>query len=352
MRRGLKIALAAAAAGAAAYGVAYAVGRTLSAPRHQGPVSDHFDGERFRNLAPDDQPQGSFLQWMATRRQGPWPEWLDGTPAPPPPERVGPGELRVTFVNHATVLIQFDGMNVLTDPIWSDRTSPVAWAGPRRRRPPGLRFEDLPPLDAVLVSHNHYDHLDVPTLRRIVAAHDTRVFVPLGNDLFLAEHEIGPAQPLDWWEARELPSGLRIHAVPARHFSSRGTADRNANLWGGFVLESRGGDAVYFAGDTGWGRHFEQIAARFPSIRLAILPIGAFLPRWFMSPVHIGPEDAIRAHQTLGARASMVMHFGTFPLGDDGMTEAPDLLARLLDEIPAGERPMIWIPPFAGVRTF
>jgi L-ascorbate metabolism protein UlaG (beta-lactamase superfamily) len=337
--------------GVAAGGLALA-GRAFSAPGYEGPVTDHFDGKRFHNLTPVPHSTGDFLKWIANREQGFWPEFVPSEPGPRPPARVGPDELRVTFINHATVLIQLDGVNVLTDPIWSERASPVSFAGPRRRHPPGIRFEDLPPLDAVLVSHNHYDHMDAPTLLRLSERGSPPVFVGLGNDRFLELAAGGGGDPLDWWESRPLPNGMRVWSVPAQHFSARGTADRDANLWCGFVLETAAGDAIYFAGDTGEGPHFEMIAEKFPRIRLAILPIGAFLPRWFMAPVHIGPEEAIRAHRTLGAARSMVMHFGTFPLGDDGFDEAPGHLRTLLRSLPVSERPDIWIPSPGESRGF
>ncbi|MFN2238475.1 MAG: MBL fold metallo-hydrolase [Thermoanaerobaculia bacterium] len=352
MRTGTKILLWSLAGIGVAAGALALAGRAFSAPRYEGPVNDHFDGTRFHNLEPVPHSTGAFLKWMASREQGFWPDFVASEPGPKPPVRIGRDELRVTFVNHATVLIQFDGINVLTDPIWSERTSPVSFAGPRRRRPPGIRFEDLPPLDAVLISHNHYDHMDRPTLRRLSQSGAPPLYVGLGNDRFLELASVGPAIPLDWWESRPLPNGMRVWSVPAQHFSARGTTDRDANLWCGFVLESAAGDAVYFAGDTGEGPHFEMIAERFPRIRLAILPIGAFLPRWFMAPVHIGPEEAIRAHRTLGAVRSMVMHFGTFPLGDDGFEEAPQLLRTLLRSLPERERSDIWIPGHGESRDF
>src|SRR5262249_32374809 len=155
-------------------------------------------------------------------------------------------------------------------------------AGPRRRRPPGLRFEDLPPIDAVLISHNHYDHLDVPTLKRLAATHEPRFVVSLGNRQLLAAHGIVSAEELDWWQTVEVGNDVRVTAVPAQHFSARGVRDRNRTLWCGYVLQGQSG-TIYYAGDTGWSPHFQGIRDRFGPPRLALIPIGAYLPLWFMS---------------------------------------------------------------------
>jgi L-ascorbate metabolism protein UlaG (beta-lactamase superfamily) len=325
MRRTAKrIALAAGAAAAAA-----AIERRfIAAPRYRGPLTDHFDGQRFHNAAPSV--QGSFLKWMLTRDPGHWNDWTDAPFGPPPPRAVGEGELRVTFINHATTLIQIDGINILTDPIWSDRTSPIGMFGPRRHRPPGIRFEDLPPIDLVLVSHNHYDHLDIPTLKRLT---DSPIVTPLGNAALMRRYGIF-ATELDWWQSKAI-----ITLVPAQHFCSRGISDRNRNLWGGFVISSRSGN-VYFAGDTGWGEHFAEIAARFQPVRLALLPIGAYLPRWFMRPVHINPEEAVKAHGVLEAQTSIAIHFGCFHLGDDGEHEP---VRDLKLAIAASGNPRFWV---------
>src|SRR5581483_3971350 len=191
--------------------------------------SDHFDGERFHNADAGWQSERSFLKWMLTRERGAWRKWSDAPFGPPPPTRVADGELRITFINHSTTLIQIDGVNILTDPIWSERTSPVGSVGPKRHRPPGIRFEDLPPIDLVLVSHNHYDHLDVPTLRRLTRA---TIVTALGNAALLRRHGVD-ATELDWWQSRGI-----VTAVPSQHFSARGFSDRNRNLWGGFVIGS------------------------------------------------------------------------------------------------------------------
>ena len=331
MRRSAKTLITAAAAGGA-----IALERFfLAAPRYRGPRSDHFDGHRFYNADPGPQREESFLKWQLTRQRGTWRDRFDVPFGPPPPARVGDGELRVTFINHATTLLQLDGINILTDPVWSERVSPFKFGPPRRHRPPGIRFEDLPVIDLVLVSHNHYDHLDVDTLRRLHQRDAPRIVVPLGNVALLDRHHIGNAVELDWWESEG-----RITAVPTRHFSARGLSDRNRTLWCGFVINSAGGN-VYFAGDTGWGSHFQRIGDRFAPIRLALLPIGAYLPRWFMQPVHIDPAQAVDAHFALRAETSVAIHFGTFALGDDG---EEDPLWDLKEAISRKQQPRFWIP--------
>ena len=317
----------------------------FSAPAYHGPPSDHFDGHRFRN--PESNVRGffPFLRWIATRRRGKWRRWTDSRPGPAPPERVS--DLRATFVNHSTVLVQAGGWNVLTDPVWSKRVSPVGWAGPRRRRPAGIRFEDLPPIDLVLVSHNHYDHLDIETLGRIARRDSPRFLVPLGNALFLRSRGIA-ARDLDWWDAVELGRGLRVTAVPVAHFAGRGLTDRNRTLWCGFVLSSSAGN-VFFAGDTGYGRHFREIRERFAPIRLAILPIGAYRPEWFMGPVHLSPTQAVVAHADLGARTSLGIHFGTFELADEAEDEPAREIERLLALSPE-PKPRFWVLEFGEGR--
>ncbi|MGH9422259.1 MAG: MBL fold metallo-hydrolase, partial [Thermoanaerobaculia bacterium] len=213
---------------------------------------------------------------------------------------------------------------------WSERVSPVRFAGPRRHRAPGIRFEDLPPIDLVLVSHNHYDHMDVATLRKL----GRPIIVPLGNAALMARHGVYRAIDLDWWESKRSDE-IEITVVPARHFSARSISDRDRNLWGGFIISGPSGN-VYFAGDTGWGNHFAEIGRRFVPIRAALLPIGSYMPRWFMQPAHIDPAQAVDAHFALGARTSVAIHFGTFALGDDGEY---DPLRDLHDALAANGNP-------------
>jgi L-ascorbate metabolism protein UlaG (beta-lactamase superfamily) len=235
------------------------------------------------------------------------------------------------LINHSTVLLQHDGVNILTDPVWSKRASPLTWAGPRRFRDPGVRFEDLPDIDIVLLSHNHYDHLDLATLRRLAGLGRSQFVVPTGVARLLQSNHIGPVYEMDWGECLVLDR-ITIHSVPALHFSARGILDRDRTLWCGYMIES-GSRMVYFAGDTAFGKHFAMIRERFGAPRLALLPIGAYAPRWFMSPVHMAPEEAVRAHQILGAQTSIAIHHGTFQLTDESIdTPKRELLAHGLGD--------------------
>jgi N-acyl-phosphatidylethanolamine-hydrolysing phospholipase D len=235
----------------------------------------------------------------------------------------------LTWIGHASFLVQAGGLNVLTDPHFTARASPLRFAGPARLVPPGLALEALPPIDLVLVSHNHYDHLDEGTVRELARRHPRAVFiVPLGLRRWLRARGIASAIELDWWQAH-AGAGFSVTAVPAQHFSGRGAADRNRTLWCGFVLEA-GGRRTYFAGDTGYSRDFADIGRRFAPIDLALLPIGAYAPRWFMRPMHVNPEEAVRMHRDLCARQSVAMHWGTFRLTEEPLDEPPRALARAL----------------------
>jgi len=313
------------------------------------PVSDHFDGHLYFNPGVQ-QPPLSPGQEQTRRRPGwiwrwifgaEWPEWPqvnESSPGTPPASRVPKGTLSVTSVGHATFLIQLDGLNILTDPIWSERSSPVSWAGPKRYTGAGIRFEDLPPIDVVLVSHNHYDHLDLPTLKRLAEKGASRSIVPLGNLDLMKETGIPRADELDWWQSVRLSPDVTLTLVPAQHFSARTLWDRNKTLWGGFVVSGPSGN-VYHAGDTGYGPHFREIARRFPSIRVALLPIAPYRPKQAKdtfsinySTVHMGPAEAVQAHLDLGAQLSIAGHFQVFQLGADGFDDAVSELASTLKE--------------------
>ncbi len=325
------------------------------------PERTNFDGERFRNLVPTRQKSlWDLVRWRIARKVVG--DWQDvGNPAyeGERPARVDGAELLVTFVNHSTVLLQTAGVNILTDPIWSERCSPLQFAGPRRHHPPGIDFEQLPKIDVVVVSHNHYDHMDLPTLRQLFRRDRPVFLVGLANAPLLREAGIESGiVELDWWDTHEVTTGVRIHGVPAQHWSTRTRFDINRMLWMGYVIESAGGP-VFFAGDTGAGPHFGMIRERFGPMRFSLLPIGAFLPRWFMKDNHLSPTDALVAHRELESRESMAVHFGTFELGDDGQYHARDELLALLGAagITAGEFwvPQVGIPrvvaPFSGAAV-
>ena len=241
-------------------------------------------------------------------------------------ETLATGDVAVTFVNHATFLIQTGGLTLLTDPIWSERASPFRRIGPRRVRDPGVAFDDLPRIDAVLLSHNHYDHFDLATLRRLQQRFAPTVLAAAGDARLLAPLGFADIRELDWWEHTGLGDALRVTFVPAQHFSARGLFDRNQSLWGGYVIEVRGA-RIYFAGDTGYSTHFATLRSRLGVPDIAMLGIGAYEPRWFMQPMHMNPAEAVRAHRDLGSRRSIGMHFGTFQLS----AEAIDQPVRDLD---------------------
>jgi L-ascorbate metabolism protein UlaG (beta-lactamase superfamily) len=293
------------------------VGISISAPRYKGPVTDHFNGKTFTN------PTGvkakgtrEVFKWMFTRKRGKWTENKTDQYGPRPLAFFKEG-IRITFVNHTTFLIQVDGINILTDPVYSERVSPFTWAGPKRMRKPGIRFEDLPRIHIVLLSHNHYDHLDIETMRIIQGAHHPRIITPLGVKAYLDKEQIVGAVDLDWWDETTLLEKIKITSVPAQHFSGRGSLDRDATLWCGYVIETVHGK-VYFAGDTGYNDvTFKEIGERLNEIEVSIIPIGAYKPRWFMSPIHVEPEEAVKIHVDTKSQVSIASHFGTFPLADD-----------------------------------
>ena len=304
--------------------------RSASVSGYCGPVSDHFNGERFTNgTVVQTHSIWAVLRWRFFNRRDPrlrWPAWVSSDTSAAPIPTAPADALRITFVNHATWLIQIGGLNVLTDPIWSTGAGPTDWLGPRRVRAAGVRFEDLPRIDAVLISHNHYDHLDVPTLQRLETRDHPLFVVGLGNAGFLKKYGFARVQELDWWQSLRL-GDTEIVFVPARHWSRRGFNDINKTLWGGYVVRTTK-DSLYFSGDTGYGDHFKTIGQRFPHLDVALLPIGAYEPRWFMKASHMNPAEAVQAYLDLGARQAYGMHFGTFQLSNERIDQpARDLVA-------------------------
>lgn len=292
-----------------------------SSTEFKNPYKAPFDGTRFENLEPF--PAKSFftlLKWkLFNNDRKEWPDWIDLPLGKKPIERVKKGEIIYTVINHATVLIQVDGVNILTDPIWSERTSPVSFIGPKRVHRPTISFEDLPPIDIVVISHNHYDHLDLPTLKRLSEEHSPKILVGLKNGVLLKDKGIKNFVEMDWYQKFEYKD-LKITFMPNQHWSARGLFDKFETLWGGYIVESYKGQ-IYFAGDTGYGMFFKKIRESFPNIILSFLPIGAYEPRWFMKSAHINPEEAVRGHIELGSKHSVGVHFGTFQLTDEGRDE-------------------------------
>ena len=277
---------------------------------YQGPPSDHFDGSRFFNKEPDNT-FFDHIKWLWEMDTVEWPEWIDDPPQPPPIAHVKENELRITFINHATVLIQMDGVNILTDPIWSEHVGLLSWVGPKRVRVPGVRIEDLPNIDIILLSHDHYDHLDLPTLKELFENHQPVVLVGLGVKRRLESIKRNGIIELDWWQEYSYSTGAKVTFVPSRHNSGRGLFDKNKTLWGGFVVKGSAGD-VLFMGDTAYGSFLKEIKKKFSHFRLAILPIGSYEKRWFMKTQHMNPDDAVRVHKMLKIAKSVGIHFGTF----------------------------------------
>lgn len=300
-------------------------------PYHQGPPAHNYDGLRFFNPGePEtDRTLRQLLRWKLAGAAAAWPKQVAVEPAVPDARVCG---LRVTMVGHATLLIQAAGLNILTDPVWSPRASPLSFAGPRRVTAPGIAFDDLPKIDAVLLSHNHYDHLDIATLRRLHERDAPLIVTPLGNDVIVRRH-IGTARVVsgDWGDRFDIGGDAEAHIVPANHWSSRRPSDRRMALWCGFMLRTPAG-LLYFAGDSGYGsgRIFRAMRERFGRPDLALLPIGAYAPEWFMSAQHCDPEGAVRILLDLEARHALGIHWGTFQLTDEGRDEPARRLGAAL----------------------
>jgi L-ascorbate metabolism protein UlaG (beta-lactamase superfamily) len=316
---------------------------------YDGPISDHFNGERFFDRdGASPRSLNEVLRWqLSDRKRDVWPEWVVNEHADTPPPRVDGNKVRLSFVGHASWLIQTAGLNILVDPVWSMRVSPVNFAGPKRHNDPGVAFDALPNVDVVLVSHGHYDHLDIPTLSRLAKKFSPRVITPLGNDVVMRDADSAiKAEGFDWKDRVELGNGAAVTLVPTRHWSARGLFDRNKTLWASFVLETAVGK-LYIVCDSGYGdgTHFRRVAEAHGPLRLAILPIGAYEPRWFMRDQHMNPEDAVKALADCGAVQALAHHHGTFQLTDEAIDAPVIALGEALDQAKVPREKFVALKP-------
>ena len=308
------------------------------------PPVPNFDGRVFLNdagetLSPLDRLQGLFQRTGAT-----WPDAGIIYPTRIPQKRLPPHKVEVTYVGHATFLLQIGGKNILTNPMWGDRASSVTFMGPKRLTQPGIKIDDLPPIDYVLISDNQYDHMDSETIKQLITR-DWPTFITFyGNDALIKKnHPRAHVIPFGWWGETHFDDGeapLKIIGCPAHHSSSRHFLDRDKALWGGFMIKTPK-HRIYFSGGTGYhhGKHFRMIQAKLGRPDIAILPLGSYEPRRIMQPFHMNPDDAVKAHRDLGARLSIGMQFDVFGLGDEAyhQAEADLSIARVLNKVPADD---------------
>ncbi len=294
----------------------------------------HHTTDGFRNPFPGfaERGFGDFLRWAVWERiKGEKPErpdTYDLTAAPNDGHflRNNNHPFTITWVGHSTLLVQLEGLNILTDPIWSERCSPVSFAGPKRHVEPGIQFDDLPPIDVVMISHDHYDHLDKDTIKKL--GKGPLYLVPLGIGAFLRDLGIRHYVEMDWWDSIRI-NDIQFVCTPAQHFSGRSLFDQNNTLWSSWVVRAET-YRFYFGGDTGYFDGFKRIARRFGPFDVAALPIGAYRPRWFMGPVHMSPEESVQAYLDLNARFFVPIHWGTFELADEPLDEPPRLLRKAI----------------------
>lgn len=298
-----------------------------------------FDGKKFHNSDPQIRVPGlvDLIKWQSSRLISRLPSLnpndyiIETTPNNGEILRKNNSDFSITWIGHATVLIQIDGLNILTDPIWSQRCSPVSFAGPKRYTEPGINIENLPKINAVVISHNHYDHMDLPTLKELEKRFKPTFFVGLKNRDFLKREGLGKVIEMDWWDTFNLDS-IQIIFTPTQHTSARGVFDRDSTLWGSYVLLGKK-KSIYFAGDTGYFSDFKIIGNKYKEIDYAILPIGAYEPRWFMKPVHMNPNDSIQAFLDLGSKYFIPIHYHTFVLTDEALDEPLKETQKLFSKI-------------------
>jgi L-ascorbate metabolism protein UlaG (beta-lactamase superfamily) len=293
-------------------------------------ASDHFDGKCFYNpTLPKGFSAVTGAYKMINAKRGWWPSSAGNEGIPRLHEKLGPADIAVTFVNHATFLIQMPGVNILTDPVWSERASPFRWIGPRRIRKPGIQFDELPKIDLILISHNHYDHLDIDTLKKLNERFSPEVLAAAGDRKLVESTGLRNVLELDWWEDVQFSSHLKVTFTPTQHFSARGLFDRQHSLWGSYMIHNLG-RRIYFGGDAGYSSHYSEIKRRLGSPDIALLGIGAYEPRWFMRPMHMNPAESVKAHDDLESKQSIGMHFGTFRMSAEAFDQPREDLKMAL----------------------
>ena len=314
-------------------GVAWATLSRARNPYYQGPVTDHFDGLSFSDGRPVTKGLIDVWRWQTAKRdREPFPEHYPAPPQDKPPASVD--GVRIVHLGHASFLYQIGGRNLLIDPVYAQRASPLSFIGPKRVNAPGVAFADLPKIDAVLITHNHYDHLDVETLADLHARDAPRMIMPLGNDTIVkARVPDARAEAFDWGDRVALSDGVAATLVPSYHWSARGALDRRMALWCSFIIEA-GATRIFHVGDTGYhdGSLYERLGAQHGPFRLAVLPIGAYEPRWFMWDNHMNPQEAVKVMRSLRAEQALGHHWGTFQLTDEGVGRPPEALRAALAE--------------------
>ncbi|MBL0000532.1 MAG: MBL fold metallo-hydrolase [Sphingomonadales bacterium] len=299
---------------------------------YSGPPSDHFDGERFFGPQKSGgKGLGSLLKWQLGSKRAKWPRWIENAPQPPPPERVEGNAIQLTMIGHVSVLIQTAGINILTDPVWSDRASPFQVAGPKRVRAPGITLDALPPIDLILVSHNHYDHLDTTTLDRLVHRFDPEIVTPLGNGTIIRKATPNARIVEIDWDDTTAHGPLTIEAEPVNHWSARWSTDRNEALWAGMTIHAPA-RRIFFNGDSGYagGWWVHRLMQKHGTIDVSLCPIGAYEPRWFMKDAHMDPDEAVEVYKTMNGPMTLGFHWGVFQLTDEPINEPKERLMAAL----------------------
>ena len=311
-------------------------------------MNEHHIPNGYRNpFQSESHGFADFWRWMQERRENP------GKAVSLHPRTVDLEFIRenrtlplVMWLGHSAFLLQINGINILTDPMLGDRASPFSFIGPRRHMPPAISVEDLPEIDLVLISHNHYDHLDYGTIRQLIKKQDEKqphFYVPLGLSQWFKITGAQFVNELDWWKEDDF-KGWKITSVPAQHFSGRGLGDRNSTLWCGWVIK-KDAFTYYFAGDSGYCPYFKEIGERLGPMNLSAIPIGAYEPRWFMEPVHVSPAEAVQIHQDVRSQFSIGMHWGTFKLTDEDMDEPPRKLRKIMAKNSLDNKEFITVDP-------